>query len=254
LLLELGSAAVQGVAAQGERAGQRDVRVGRGTRDEPFVKGVLCAELDGFSLHAAVRVAAGNRRQLEHLCRYAARPAIAESRLSLLPDGRVRYALKKRWKDGTTHVVLTAAVLIERLLALVPRPRKHLVTYHGVLAPAASLRSRIVPRIVPGGGDEEVVDDCQQGEQAASAALGGSGSGQARRRRVRVPHRPARRRLGGRRYYTWAEQLRRVFSIEVLICPRCQGPRRLLSAIQDPDSIERVLRAMRLPCSTNDRS
>jgi hypothetical protein len=34
-------------------------------------------------------------------------------------------------------------VLIERLLALVPRPRKHLVTYHGVLAPGASLRHRV---------------------------------------------------------------------------------------------------------------
>ncbi len=50
LLLELDAAAVQGVALSGERAGQRDVRVGRGTRDEPFVKGPLCADLDGFSL------------------------------------------------------------------------------------------------------------------------------------------------------------------------------------------------------------
>ena len=88
LLLALDSAAVQGVAASGERKGQRDVRVGQGTRDEPFVKGPLCADFDGFSLHAAVRVAAGNRRQLEHLLRYAGRPAIAESRLSLLSDGR----------------------------------------------------------------------------------------------------------------------------------------------------------------------
>jgi len=215
-------------------------------RDEPNVLGVLCADLDGFSLHAAVRVAAGNRRQLEHLCRYAARPAIAERRLSVLPDGRVSYELKKRWRDGTTHVVLTAAVLIERLLALVPRPRKHLVTYHGVLAPAASLRSRIVPRVVEE--EEAVGGDCQQGEKVGSVARGGLDLGQARRRRVRVPHRPARRRSGGRRYYTWAEQLRRVFSIEVFMCPRCQGPRRLLSAILDPDSIERVLRAMGLPC------
>ncbi|MFT4843753.1 MAG: hypothetical protein ACI90M_004235, partial [Candidatus Azotimanducaceae bacterium] len=44
-------------ALSGERAGQRDVRVGRGTRDEPFVKGPLCADFDGFSLHGAVRVA-----------------------------------------------------------------------------------------------------------------------------------------------------------------------------------------------------
>ena len=95
LLLELDAAAVQGVALSSERAGQRDVRVGRGTRDEPFVVTPLCADLDGFSLHGAVRVAAGDRKRLERLCQYAGRPAIAESRLSLLPDGRVAYSLKK---------------------------------------------------------------------------------------------------------------------------------------------------------------
>jgi hypothetical protein len=96
---------------------------------------------------------------------------------------RVAYALKRRWKDGTTHVVLTAAVLIERFLALVrarpqgarlvPRPRKHMVTHHGVLAPAASLRSRIVPQMAAGNGGEEVVGDCEPGEKVASVALGG---------------------------------------------------------------------------------
>ena len=54
--------------------------------------------------------------------------------------------------------------------------------------------------------------------------------------------------MGGRRYYTWAELLRRVFAIEIFTCPRCGGSRRLLAAIQDPLSIERVLRAMGLPC------
>ena len=56
------------------------------------------------------------------------RPAIAESRLRELPDGRVAYSLKKRWRDGTTAVVMTKGVLMERLCALVPRPRRHLVT------------------------------------------------------------------------------------------------------------------------------
>ena len=112
-MLELDAAAVQGVVLSGERAGQRDVRIGGGTRNEPNVLGPLCADLDGFSLHGAVRVAAGDRKRLEHLFRYAGRPAIAESRLSLLPDGRVAYSLKKAWKDGTTHVVLTPTVLIE---------------------------------------------------------------------------------------------------------------------------------------------
>ena len=49
LLLELGAGAMQGVAVSGKRRGQRDLRIGKGTRNEPFVKSVLCADLDGFS-------------------------------------------------------------------------------------------------------------------------------------------------------------------------------------------------------------
>ena len=215
------------------------MRVGRGTRAEAFVKVPLCADVDGFSLHAGVRVEGRDRRRLEHLCRYAGRPAIAASRLSLLPDGRVAYELKRRWKDGTTHVVMTAPVLVERLLALVPRPRRHLVTYHGVLGPAAGLRSRVVPRWEDGGDEVagEVVAE-EEGEGHAIAAL--------RRRRGTVPHAPGKRRRGGVRRYPWAELLRRVFEVEVLVCPRCGGRRRVLAAITAPESIAKVLGAIGL--------
>ena len=37
------------------------------------------------------------------------------------------------------------SAFIERLAALVPRPRAHQQTYHGVLAPAAAYRDLIVP-------------------------------------------------------------------------------------------------------------
>jgi ribosomal protein L32 len=64
---------------------------------------------------------------------------------------------------------------------------------------------------------------------------------------ARVPHRPSKWRRAVRRYYTWAELLRRVFGVEIFTCPNCGGARRLLAAIKDPDSIERVLRAVGLP-------
>ena len=182
---------------------------------------------------------------MEHLLRYAGRPAIAESRLSLLEDGRVAYELKRRWKDGTTHVVMTPEVLIERLLALVPRPRRHLVTYHGVLAPASGLRSRIVPRW-----DEE-----QEAEADGAVSSSAEDEPRARalaplgRRRRAVPHAPGerRRRAGGVRRDAWAELLRRGFDVEGRVCPHCGGARRLLAAITAPASIERVLREMGLP-------
>ena len=53
--------------------------------------------------------------------------------------------LKSAYQDGTTHVVLSALEFMQRLAALVPRPRLHLIRFHGVLAPHAKLRAQIVP-------------------------------------------------------------------------------------------------------------
>ena len=100
LLLELGQGAVHGVAVVGKRRGQRDVRIGKGTRNEPFVKGVLCANLEDFSLHAAVRVAAGNRRQLEHLCRYA---GFVRTSLRHTPSNRTDAVDRKPDRERPAH-------------------------------------------------------------------------------------------------------------------------------------------------------
>src|SRR4051794_29414130 len=37
--------------------------------------------------------------------------------------------------------------LMQRLAALVPRPRLHLIRFHGVLAPHAKLRAQIIPSV-----------------------------------------------------------------------------------------------------------
>jgi hypothetical protein len=53
--------------------------------------------------------------------------------------------LKSLWRDGTTHIVMSPLELMQRLAALVSRPRLHLIRFHGVLAPHAKLRAQIVP-------------------------------------------------------------------------------------------------------------
>ena len=73
-----------------------------------------------------------------------ARPPVATERLSRLEDGQLLYRLKHRWRDGTIHVVFELQELIEKLAALVPPPRFHLVRYHGVLGPCAGARDRAV--------------------------------------------------------------------------------------------------------------
>src|SRR5215470_9499629 len=59
--------------------------------------------------------------------------------------GRLAYRMKTPWRDGTTHVIMSDGELVEKLAALVPAPRFHLVRYFGVLASAAKQRASIVP-------------------------------------------------------------------------------------------------------------
>ena len=101
LLATLYGASVQGRIATGPRAGHRVTTLGVQVEDDnpAVLAGPRCASLSGVSVHASVCIPAGARRQLEKLCRYAARPAVAAERLSLLPDGRLLYRLKRRWRN-----------------------------------------------------------------------------------------------------------------------------------------------------------
>ncbi len=62
-------------------------------------------QVAGFSLHAGVATNGQERRKLERLCRYMARPPVSEHRLSITPSGKVRYRLETPYRDGTTHVI-----------------------------------------------------------------------------------------------------------------------------------------------------
>ncbi|HRF55265.1 MAG TPA: transposase [Aquimonas sp.] len=99
----------------------------------------------GFSLHAGVAAEEHESHKLEKLCRYITRPAISEKRLSISPQGRVRYQLKTPWKNGTTHVEWDPVDFIAKLATLVPPPRAHLTRFHGVFAPNANLRAELTP-------------------------------------------------------------------------------------------------------------
>jgi Putative transposase len=104
--------------------------------------------------------------------------------------------------DGTTHLVFEPLVFLERLAALVPPPRMHQLTYHGVLAPGASWRDDVVPR-------------------------------RARKRRGSAGEACSR--------YSWSQLMRRVFAVDVLKCEKCGSRRRWISAITERKVIVRIL-------------
>jgi len=75
-------------------------------REKGF-KQMLCADIDGYSLHVAARCGAADRQAPEKLRRYITRPALANERVQTGAAGQVELKLKTPWRDGTTHLVLS---------------------------------------------------------------------------------------------------------------------------------------------------
>ena len=224
----------------------------------------------GMSLHAAVGVPARDRRRLERLIQYVARPPLAHDRLEKRPDGRLTIRLKTRWRDGTTHILMERSELIERLVPLIPPPRAHQVRYHGILAPCASQRDWIVPRpetefgvpqchspnsdaveSFPAGG--EVSERGSEGERNADHRAGANEGarcdhppGGAAEPAFQMPAITATPATPPRRL-AWAALLQRVFGVDALRCPGCGARMRLVAAIEDPAVARKILECLDLP-------
>jgi len=183
----------------------------------------LVAKNSGFSLHAGVATKKHERDKLERICRYIARPAVAESRLALNDSGDVIYKFKKPWSDGTSAIKLTQLEMMERLAALVPRPRVHLTRFHGVLGPHYKYRKLIVPK--------------KKTELSLTTA---DGAGATHPAESDKPPASAKR-------IAWAQLLKRVFNIDISICSRCTGKVKIIAAIEDPKVIKKILTHMGLP-------
>jgi len=290
----------------------------------------LCAQHKGYSVHAAVRMKAHDRKGREILCKYVLRPSYSAERMTLLPDGRIAYEFRREWEDGSSCIVLTPMELMEKLSALIPPPRYHLVRYHGVLAPRSKRRKEVlrkaeaapgcghqaeavapavaagptepeavrseVPELtVDGAGDERVAParglaaEPPPAREAESAV--GTGAGRKAEPPANELSKPAGPRSGEplnesavqeesaaesprpvaatvpaakarapasapsngkpsgrerRRRFAWAELMMRTMDLDVLECPRCGERMAVIACIDEPDVVEKFLRAVGL--------
>ncbi|MCP4660436.1 MAG: hypothetical protein GY856_33965, partial [bacterium] len=224
----------------------------------------LCARVGGFSLHAARLVEAHDRRGLERLCRYGLRAPFAIDRLSLDPDGKVRYQLPKPGPGGRAELVLEPVAFLRRLAALIPPPYSHGVRYHGVFANRSRYRPLLprppVPTAYPSGVAAFVATEWEApapeaGAESESESESGveamapraprhnsvSSTGRAPIDEELPPLRP--RRL------SWAQLLARVLDVHGLSCARCGAAMVVLAFITDPPVVKRILEHLGLPTS-----
>ena len=118
--------------------------------------------------------------------------------------------LKTPWKDGSTHVVYEPVEFVSKLAALIPRPHKNLVLYHGVLAPNAAWRSGAVAYGRAPSAPSDTTD-------------------------------PHTCELLRHQRHQWAELMRRSFDVDVLACARCGGRMRLIAMVLERTAVRKIL-------------
>jgi hypothetical protein len=145
----------------------------RGLLDEHTVEDMLTWQASGgFSLDASVRIHGSDSTGRERLLRYCARPPFALERMRIERRGegagehtashgdngvrQVLYLPARPTRDGRTVLALSPLEFLAALSRLIPPPRIHRHRYHGVLAPNARLRERVIhlgrdDAITPGG-------------------------------------------------------------------------------------------------------
>jgi ribosomal protein S27E len=165
----------------------------------------------GFSVYARHLILAQEPRRLEHMARYAVRPPVAVDRVNVSSDGRVLLSIPPDPRTGATLLVLDPLEWIRRLTNQIPDPRSHMVRYYGAYANRAR-------KLYRRSADDDPAATAMEREEADPATL------------------PRRR--------SWARLLKKVFEVE-LVCPRCGTALVVVSFVQDPEVVDRILRHVR---------
>ncbi len=149
---------------EGEGA-QPDVRRWQRQGGQRFDLPPLCAQCDGYNLHAGTVIEENDREGLERLGRYLLRPRAhrrpivshqrlwpavgrtismarqppPQERLQRREDGMLALKLRKPWSDGSVELLLSPLDLLARLAALVSRPGKNAISTRCAAARRAGL-------------------------------------------------------------------------------------------------------------------
>ena len=213
----------------------------------------------GFSLDASVGIHGSDSAGRERLLRYCARPPFALERLRIerhagAPEPRgftastgeagIRQVLyHPAWpiRDGRTILALSPLEFLAALGRLSPPPRVHRHRYHGVLAPNARLRERVINL----GRDDGEAPDAEASADTASSPAGQALTPEVDTAGGYADDLPDPQRAAARS--RWARLLARIYEVFPLTCAGCGGDMRILAFITAAQPVDAILTHLGLP-------
>ena len=203
------------VLAEAWRRAVLSLFVREGWFDEDTAASMLAWPHSGFGAHAGAAIAADDRAAVLRVARYGARAPVAESHLRYDAE-RAEVELSSDAREGPYAGVhrFAAVEFLARLVDHIPAKGEVRVSDYGAYASRRRgwwrRRGVVLAGVRP--------EDAQAHEREAEPwpAL------KARRRR-------------------WAELLRRVFAVDVEVCPRCGGAMGIIGFVTEPAVVRHIL-------------
>ena len=157
----------------------------------------------GFNVFCGPRIQPGEEEAMENLARYIIRASFSQERMIYFPeDSKVVY----RSKDSKEEKIFDALEWLAAMCSHVPNKGEQMVRYYGYYS-----------NVSRGKRKKQDLDDI------IPSIMEPEGSSKAFRK-------------------NWARLIQKIYEIDPLCCPKCSGKMKILSFIEDPEVIKKILK------------
>ncbi|MEW6667000.1 MAG: transposase [Thermodesulfobacteriota bacterium] len=179
----------------------------KGKITEEVARLILSWRHTGFNVHCGPRIRPGEEKAMENIARYIIRASFSQERMTYLPDeSQVLY----RSKDGKDSKIFDALEWLAAMCSHVPNKGEQMVRYYGYYSNVSRGRREK-------SGQDGLIPCIMESEESSK---------------------------GYRK--NWARLIQKIYEVDPLTCPKCQGLMRVISFIEDPQVIRKILKHLGL--------
>lgn len=181
----------------------------------------------GFNVYCGQAIWPDDGLSLENLARYIIRASFSQERMiyvpkSESPDGQAKVIYQS--KDGKTRQVYDALDWLAQLITHIPNKHEQMVRYYGFYSnKSRGLRARAAQNPETDTPDESEIP----------MILNPPRSSKAFRK-------------------NWARLIQKIYEVDPLLCPKCQGKMHVISIIEDNEIIRKILTHLDLRDTSSD--
>jgi hypothetical protein len=189
--------------------------------NESMGRNLLSWVNSGFSVYQGKPVPREDKKGLEKIAQYIIRNPFSEEKMTYIPEtGKVLYKSKQNVKTKRNFEVFDACTFIAAITQHIPEKYFQLVRYYGCYSnKSRGIRAK-----------QKAKDSAEKISEKPEVEVIDISKYESRK----VPSKK------------WRELIKKVWEIDPLICPKCQGEMRIISLVDDSNVIQKILKHLKI--------